>query len=200
MCEVVIGSLYHSDTFGINYRPISTTLTSHRERVSGATCIFMKSSPMEAEIDKMARCFSCSAPLITDLSQKHCLERMRVLWTTLFSWKSPNGRRDTGQMVRCCSCSAPLITDLSQKHRLQRMRMFRTILFSWKPLQWKPRYRPNGTLRFMFSAINYWPITETYIACSACVCSGLLFSWKSLQWKTRYRPKGTLLFVFSAIN
>ena len=50
-------------------------------------------------------------------------------------------------------------------HRLQGMRVLWT-LFSWKSLQWKPRYRPNSTLLFMFSAINYWPITtKTYTAC-----------------------------------
>ena len=71
MCEVIIGSLYHSDTFGINYRPISTTLASLVENVYRVKHVYFheKLSNGSRDTDQMARCSSCSAPLITDLSQ-----------------------------------------------------------------------------------------------------------------------------------
>ena len=173
-----MGSLYHSDTFGINYRSISTTLASLVENVSGAPCVFSwKSLPWKPRYNPNGMfLFMFSVinyrPIIETYIACSACECCGLYY---FHENTSNGSRDTDQIARCSSCAAPLITDLSQKYRLQRMRVLRTILFSWKPLQWKPRYWPNCTLLFTCSATNYWPITEISLAAHACVTDYIIF-------------------------
>ena len=63
----------------------------------------------------MVRCSSCSAPLITGLSQKLTSFAAHACVVHYhFHENLSNGSRDTDQMVRCYSCLAPLITDLLQ--------------------------------------------------------------------------------------
>jgi len=108
----VIRSLYHSETFEINYRPISTTLASLVENACRVQRVYFRENPS-------------------------------------------NGGRDTDQKVRCSSCSAPLTTDLSQKlTSLAAHACVPDYNIFMKIPQWNPRYRPKGTLLFMFSAIN----------------------------------------------